>query len=110
VLRVLNLVTGEDSLLAAEPGNDNVTWGLAEFIGAEEFGRYRGYWWSPDGSSVLAARVDNTRVRLVAPARPGRTRRPADDGRLPRRRHRERRGHAAPARPRRRLGRRALGP
>jgi len=73
VLRVLNLTTGEDSLLAAEPGNDNVTWGLAEFIGAEEFGRYRGYWWSPDGVSVLAARVDNTRVRrwhLHDPAEP----------------------------------------
>jgi dipeptidyl-peptidase-4 len=62
-LRVLDLETDEDSLLAAEPGNDQVTWGLAEFIGAEEFSRYRGYWWSPDGNSVLAARVDNTRVQ-----------------------------------------------
>ncbi len=62
-LRVQDLETGEDALLAGEPGNDQVTWGLADFIGAEEFGRYRGYWWSPDGASVLAARVDNTRVQ-----------------------------------------------
>ena len=36
-----------------------VTWGAAEFIAAEEMGRSRGFWWSPDGRSLLAARVDN---------------------------------------------------
>jgi dipeptidyl-peptidase 4 len=53
--------TGEpaDVLIA---GEDGVTWGLAEFIAAEEFSRYRGYWWAPDGRSLLAARVDETRV------------------------------------------------
>jgi dipeptidyl-peptidase-4 len=52
-----------------------VTWGLADFIGAEEFHRYRGFWWSPDGQSVLASRVDNTRVprwHLHDPADPER--------------------------------------
>jgi dipeptidyl-peptidase-4 len=39
-----------------------VTWGAAEFIAAEEMGRSRGFWWSPDGCSVLAARVDNNPV------------------------------------------------
>jgi dipeptidyl-peptidase-4 len=29
-----------------------VTFGLAEFIAAEEMGRTRGYWWSPDGSGA----------------------------------------------------------
>jgi dipeptidyl-peptidase-4 len=48
-----------DRLIAGEEG---ITWGLAEFIAAEEFGRYRGYWWAPDGRSILAARVDETRV------------------------------------------------
>jgi dipeptidyl-peptidase-4 len=62
-LRVLDLASGEDSLLAAEADNPDVTWGLAEYIGAEEFGRFRGYWWAPDGGSVLAARVDSARVR-----------------------------------------------
>ncbi len=62
-LRVLDLATGKDALLAGEAGNTQVSWGLADFIGAEEFHRFRGYWWAPDGQSVLAARVDNTRVQ-----------------------------------------------
>jgi dipeptidyl-peptidase-4 len=62
-LRVFDLTTDEDSLLAGEAGNPQVTWGLADFIAAEEFSRYRGFWWSPDGTAVLAARVDNTRVQ-----------------------------------------------
>ncbi|GAA5183650.1 prolyl oligopeptidase family serine peptidase [Rugosimonospora acidiphila] len=48
-----------DALIA---GEDGIGWGLAEFIAAEEFGRYRGYWWAPDGQSLLAARVDESRV------------------------------------------------
>lgn len=48
--------------LAADADPD-VTWGLAEFIAAEEMGRTRGYWWAPDGQRLLAARVD---VRPVA--------------------------------------------
>jgi dipeptidyl-peptidase-4 len=48
-----------DALIAGEEG---ITWGLAEFVAAEEFGRYRGYWWAPDGQSLLAARVDESRV------------------------------------------------
>lgn len=82
-LRVLDLDSGDDVLLAGEedphaPGhgtNGNVTWGLADFIAAEEFRRFRGYWWSPDGATVLAARVDNSRVQrwhLHDPADPGR--------------------------------------
>ena len=57
-LHVVDLA-GDDAVLAAEPG---VTWGLAEFIAAEEFRRFRGHWWSPDSATVLAARVDESRV------------------------------------------------
>jgi dipeptidyl-peptidase-4 len=39
-----------DELLAGEPG---VVWGGP---GEAEFGRTRGWWWSPDGSQILAAR------------------------------------------------------
>jgi dipeptidyl-peptidase-4 len=52
-------VSEPDMLIASEEG---ITWGLAEFIAAEEFGRYRGYWWAPDGRGLLAARVDESRV------------------------------------------------
>nr|WP_084504629.1 prolyl oligopeptidase family serine peptidase [Actinoplanes sp. N902-109] len=42
----------DDQLLAGEPG---VTWGVAE-PAAHEFGRDRGWWWSPDGNHILAVR------------------------------------------------------
>jgi dipeptidyl-peptidase 4 len=77
-LRVLDLQSGEDRLIAREE-EDAVSWGLAEFVAAEEMGRDRGFWWSPDGDRLLAARVDESRVRVwyistpedpTVPARP----------------------------------------
>jgi dipeptidyl-peptidase-4 len=50
-----------------------VTWGLAEFIAAEEMGRGRGYWWAPDGERLAVARVDTggvQRFHLSDPADP----------------------------------------
>jgi len=58
-LRVVD-IDGSDRELIAEPG---VTWGLAEFVAAEEMGRQRGFWWAPDGQSLLAARVDESGVQ-----------------------------------------------
>lgn len=46
----------------AEEDADEVSWGVAEFIAAEEMDRQRGFWWSPDGGSLLAARADNSAV------------------------------------------------
>ena len=72
-LHVLDLATDTTAVLATERENPDVTWGLAEFIAAEEFSRYRGYWWAPDGQTILAARVDETRVQrwyLHDPASP----------------------------------------
>ncbi|MFT3853558.1 MAG: DPP IV N-terminal domain-containing protein [Ilumatobacteraceae bacterium] len=37
---------------------EEVSWGSAEFVAAEEMGRFRGYWWSPDGQAIAACRVD----------------------------------------------------
>jgi dipeptidyl-peptidase-4 len=61
---------GADRGLVAE---DGVTWGLAEFVAAEEMSRYRGYWWSGDGTRLLVARVDDsavTRWHVADPAAP----------------------------------------
>jgi dipeptidyl-peptidase-4 len=72
-LHVVDLESGADRVVASPDGPD-VTWGLAEFIAAEEMGRYRGYWFSPDGEHVLAARVDNAPVprwHIADPANPG---------------------------------------
>ncbi len=54
------LLAEEAAVLAEEEGE--VTWGAAEFAAAEEMGRSRGFWWAPDGGSLLAARVDNSPV------------------------------------------------
>jgi len=71
-LRVVDLETGTDQVVAAEEG---VTFGLAEFVAAEEMGRSRGYWWSPDGERLLVARVDEANVprwHIADPANPDR--------------------------------------
>ncbi|MBJ32187.1 MAG: S9 family peptidase [Acidimicrobiaceae bacterium] len=38
--------------------SSTVSWGSADFVAAEEMGRGRGYWWSPDGRRLLVTRVD----------------------------------------------------
>ncbi|MBP2338235.1 dipeptidyl-peptidase-4 [Saccharothrix coeruleofusca] len=71
-LHVVDLESGADRVLA-EPDGPHVRWGLAEFIAAEEMSRFRGYWFSPDGERVLAARVDDAPVRrwhIADPANP----------------------------------------
>lgn len=51
-----------DRLLAGEPGNawrehgNTISWGVAG-AGAAEFGRTRGWWWSPEGNQILAVRT-----------------------------------------------------
>jgi dipeptidyl-peptidase-4 len=45
---------------ADEP--DTVSWGSADHIAAEEMGRMRGYWWSPDGEAIAVCRVDDAPV------------------------------------------------
>jgi len=69
-LHVIHLATGDDLVVASE---DGVTFGLAEFVAAEEMDRSRGYWWSPDGGQLLIARVDESPVKrwyIADPANP----------------------------------------
>ena len=79
-LRVADLETGADTMVAA---GDGVTFGLAEFVAAEEMGRSRGYWWSPDGARLLVARVDESSVRRWHIADPADPERPAAEVRYP---------------------------
>ena len=65
---------GNERVLADESDSGTVSWGSAEFIAAEEMGRHRGYWWSPDGRRIAACRVDVAPVdiwHIADPARPG---------------------------------------
>ena len=72
-LRVVDAAAdGFDHLVVDESG-DTVSWGSAEFIAAEEMGRSRGFWWSPDSQRLLAARVDTAEVpvwHIASPADP----------------------------------------
>ncbi|MBA3742156.1 prolyl oligopeptidase family serine peptidase [Sporichthya sp.] len=73
-VRVVGVDGTGDRELAGQDAGVDVSWGLAEFIAAEEMGRYRGFWWSPDGEALLVARTDNTPVRrwhIADPAQPG---------------------------------------
>ncbi|MGW3121146.1 prolyl oligopeptidase family serine peptidase [Streptomyces sp. NPDC001107] len=73
-LRVVG-AEGKDERALAEPESANVTYGLAEFIAAEEMHRLRGFWWSPESDRLLVARVDDTPVRrwwISDPAQPER--------------------------------------
>lgn len=73
-LHVVELADGNDQLVA-EDEDPEVSWGLAEHVASESMSRSRGHWWSPDGTSLLAARVDQTPVQrwwIGDPANPTR--------------------------------------
>ncbi len=73
-LRVIS-VDGADDRALAEPDGENVVWGQAEFVAAEEMDRSRGFWWAPDGSGLLAERYDESPVPIwyiADPAHPDR--------------------------------------
>jgi len=75
-LRVTGLAGDVPDQAVADPrGAPGVTFGLPEFIAAEEMDRHRGYWWAPDGSALLVARVDESPVdrwHIADPAHPER--------------------------------------
>jgi dipeptidyl-peptidase-4 len=60
-LRITGTDGVEDRVLVEEPG---VSWGVAEFVAAEEMNRHHGFWWSPDGRRLAVARVDESPVRV----------------------------------------------
>jgi hypothetical protein len=43
----------------------DVTYGLANFVAAEEFSRFRGFWWSACSSYVLVERADNSNLQQL---------------------------------------------
>ncbi|WP_231650477.1 S9 family peptidase, partial [Streptomyces clavuligerus] len=66
---------GEGDRALAGPEGEGVHHGVAEYIAAEDMGRQRGYWWSPESDRLLIARVDEREVRrwwLADPAHPER--------------------------------------
>ncbi|GFH37747.1 S9 family peptidase [Streptomyces pacificus] len=73
-LRVVG-AEGDGDRALAEPDGAHTSYGVAEFVAAEEMGRSRGFWWSPESDRLLVARVDDTAVRrwwITDPAHPER--------------------------------------
>ncbi|MFD0272623.1 prolyl oligopeptidase family serine peptidase [Kitasatospora sp. NPDC127111] len=73
-LRVADLDGTDDRALAA-PEHAEVAYGVADHVAAESMHRTRGHWWSPDGTGLLVARVDDRplgRLHLADPADPQR--------------------------------------
>ena len=69
----LHVLEGGEVRTLADEGGDDVSWGEAEFVAAEEMGRTRGFWWAPDGERLLVARVDVADVArwtIADPSRP----------------------------------------
>ncbi|KDQ69316.1 alpha/beta fold hydrolase [Streptomyces sp. NTK 937] len=71
-LRVVG-ADGAGDRAVAEPEDAHTTYGLAEFVAAEEMARHRGFWWSPESDRLLVARADDGAVRrwwIADPANP----------------------------------------
>jgi dipeptidyl-peptidase-4 len=73
---------GNDRVLLATPGPD-VSYGLPEHVAAESFDRQDGFWWAPDGSALLVARVDNSALPVTYLADPSAEREPPRSMRYP---------------------------
>ena len=65
-LHVIDWASGaERRLIGPAPDDpDEVAWGLAEFVAAEELDRARGFWWAPDGESLVVERYDESPVQV----------------------------------------------
>ena len=78
-LRIGELDGSSRVLAGVDSEPDGVSWGRADFVAAEEIHRFRGFWWSPDGTTVAACRVDDRPVAEwtiadpASPATPART-------------------------------------
>ncbi|WUD02169.1 prolyl oligopeptidase family serine peptidase [Streptomyces sp. NBC_00523] len=73
-LRVVGVDGAADRALA-EPEDGHVTYGLAEFIAAEEMHRFQGFWWSPESDRLLVTRADDSPIQrwwIADPAHPDR--------------------------------------
>lgn len=74
---------GASTRMLTHEDADSVTWGLADFIAAEELGRMHGMWWSPASDCLIIERVDNSQVKQWWISDPANPDRPAHEHRYP---------------------------
>ncbi len=71
-LYVIDVATGAEERLTTRAGSDQTN-GLAEFVAQEEMDRMRGFWWSPDGASIVYQQTDHSgmeRMHILDPMHP----------------------------------------
>ena len=62
-LMVIEVASGRVASYCPSSG-EHESWGLADFIAAEELDRYRGHWWIDDGEALLVEQVDESGVEV----------------------------------------------
>ena len=55
--------TGANEVNLTSETTDDTSWGLADFIAAEEFGRMHGFWWAPDSSALIVEQTNDSQVQ-----------------------------------------------
>ncbi len=73
--------TGSEPVLVAGPSAETESWGLTDFIAAEELDRMRGFWWLDD--ALLVERFDERDVRMQWIGDPAQPERPPVAHRYP---------------------------
>ncbi len=71
-LYVIDVATGAEARLTTR-ASEEIENGLAEFVAQEEMDRMRGFWWSPDGQSILYQETDHAgmeRMHILDPMHP----------------------------------------
>jgi len=68
---IASILSGEEWQLTYTFSN-SIGCGISEFVAQEEFHRFTGYWWSPDGSNrIMYLEVDESEVETVLIPQPG---------------------------------------
>lgn len=82
-LYVVDVASGRERRLT-DTASEHVVNGLPEFVAQEEMRRYRGYWWSPDGTAILYQQTDTSDVEQLHVADPMHPERPPHAAPYPR--------------------------
>ncbi|MEE4301791.1 MAG: alpha/beta fold hydrolase, partial [Pseudomonadales bacterium] len=62
---LFRMVPGAEPTQLTEDGGGTVSWGLPDFVAAEEMHRFDGYFFSPRGRSIAVLRVDEAPVEIT---------------------------------------------